>query len=294
MPSLQVSSIEEQDRVAQEHGFTVAVWQMPEHCPSCGTAVIKPDGYVDVFCPNDKGCLAQITARLRHATGKQALDIDGCGEVMVEELVKHGVRTLADVFSIQVLSFIKHAARKRFIEGREHAKAAPLWRKLHALGVDGIGRTLCQEIAARWPSLAAAFDETDELRKMIGEVNYATLCDYLKAHAAELDQLDVQGVRFETEPALIGPLHGKVFVITGALVSGSRETVAGRIEAAGGTVKSSVTKKVHFLVTGTEAGRTKTEAAEKHGTVCIDEKQLYEMLGQPLPVTTKMEADREY
>jgi DNA ligase (NAD+) len=226
-----------------------AVWKMPVKCPCCGTDVVREEGKVDSYCPN-KDCKDQIFARLCHALGKACLDVDGCGEVTVKELMAHGVKSLSEFFAIEDLSFLKTAARKKLTESREHAKHATLWRKIHALGIDGIGRTVSQELAGRWNALYSMFDDLAELKRVLGEVDYKNFVEFMDKNADELDKLDALGVSFENDSKSAGPLTGKYFVITGSLVSGKRDDVIRRIEESGGIVKGAVTRNVHYLVAG--------------------------------------------
>lgn len=279
--------------VGIEKKGTPGVWTMPPTCPCCQAAITRPKGLVDYFCTNDE-CPEQVFARLRYATGKEALDMDGSGEALVRELMDKGnVRSLSQIFALTDLSFLKPAAKAKLEAERERVKSAPLWRKIAALSVDGIGRTLSQEIAGKWSSLVAAFDEKDALRTLVGQVNYNSLIFYIQTHGDEIDALDALGFKLESEERT-GPLTGKSFVITGALTSGKRDDVATMIQEAGGIVKSSVTRKVDFLVVGAEGGANKAEAARKLGTICISEAQLYDMLGASMPSVLVGEAAKEF
>ena len=271
-------------------------WKMPKTCPCCSTPVEKPEGFVDYYCPN-KNCDEQVYNRLRHALGKAALDIDGCGDVTVKEFMKHGIRTLSDFFGASDFKFLKPAARKKLIENRDVAKHAPLWRWLHALGMDGIGKSTCQELASRWSAVYAlvAEETVDEVREFLGESKFNSLLRGLDDSADEIEKLEALGVAFETDSKTAGPLTGKFFVITGSLITGKRDDVARRIEEAGGVVKNQMTKNVHYLVQGDEGGRNKAEAARKFGTTVISEEQLYALMGIPMPTPrTLVTADHEF
>jgi DNA ligase (NAD+) len=258
-------------------------YKMPDTCPCCGSKLVREEGKVDVYCKN-RDCEEQVFNRIKHATGKACLDIDGCGEVMVRELMKAGVRKLSDVFALQDLSFIKPAASKRFAEGREKAKKQSLWRKLHALGIEGMGKETCQNIAARWDSLLSAIDELGALEKVINNAPcYQAFLHFFDHESDEINRLDGLGFRLIEENQNTGKLKGKIFAITGSLMSGSRDAVIRRVEAAGGTVKANVSKLCHYLVMGADAGRNKSEKAEKYGVPVITEQQLYELMGEPMP-----------
>ena len=313
-----VQSLAEQAASALRHGLIREPWQMPEKCPCCQTKLVRPEGEVAYYCPN-WDCDDQVFARLKHATGKSALDITGCGEAMVRELMRHGVRKLSELLTIKDVSFFKPSARKKFLEGREQCKKQPYWRKLHALGVDGMGKTHCQDLT-RWPTLlhmldeqTAAFALEERLKQLaakpteperqilnaapqaiMGKVVYKALIDFLAAQRNEIDALEAAGFQLKADEATTGKLTGKTFVITGTLVSGSRDAVIRRVETAGGVVKSSVSNKCQFLVQGTDAGRTKTQAAARLGIKVITEEQLYLLMNEKMPIAEVPNPFREF
>lgn len=271
--------------LAAEAYETKTFFKIGDVCPSCQGPLVKPEGLVDLYCRNPK-CPEQVFARLKHATGKQCLDIDGCGEAMVRELMRYGITDLLGLFRLKVEDIkMKPSARRKFLEGREKALQAPLWRKLHALNIEGFGRTVCQEVCSRWSSLLAMLDDKDEFARVVSGdqgvngVLYRAWEDFMEREGETLDRLWDVGFAFEDAGRATGPLTGKAFVITGDLESGIRDEVIARIEQMGGAVKGSVSKKVHYLVVGANAGRSKTAKAEKLGTTVISEKQLYQMMG---------------
>lgn len=264
------------------------VWGMPDQCPCCGSSVIRSKGKVAVICAS-RMCKDQVFARLEHAVKKQSLDIDGCGEQSIRAMIDHGINSLADLFEAKDLSFLGDSASRRISAGLEKAKKSPFWRKLHALGIDGVGVTTCKELAARWNSLADMLEST-ELSSILGPValeNF-TIYMYADSNVCEIERLIKCGVEF-WEDKKTGPLTGKVFVITGGMVSGSREEVSAKIESLGGTMKSSVSKKVHYLVVGEGAGANKSTSAKKLGTQCISEKELYDMMGLQMTLAVPLE-----
>ena len=255
---------------------------MPTICPSCQQP-IKRKG-VHYFCENPD-CEAQVYERLQHAVSKGALDVDECGEAVVRALIAHGARKVSDLFAVEDVGFLGNAAAKRFLKSREACKTQPLWRKLYSLGIEGIGRTACKEIAAKWPTIDLI--QWSSLDTVLGPVNAQTFLTWFQDHdnLAELDRLEELGLKFE-DKVVTGPLSGKVFVITGTMMSGSRDQVSARIEAAGGLVKSSVSKSVTYLVSGPGAGNSKAAGAKKCGTKVIDEAELYSLLGTEMPVVS--------
>jgi DNA ligase (NAD+) len=267
-------------------GELIGSWRMPIKCPSCGGKVEKEPGKVAYRCTNTLKCSAQAVERMKHALGKSALDWDGMGDEMVLTIVDFGLTTLSMLFDLpdaKIDELFKKAFAKKFRAERERVKGAPLWRKIHSLGIQGIGRSLSQDLCAKWSSLADMAASPDEVKKLVGEVFGTNFLDYLVENVDELEKLESFGFLFSESADRSGPLMGKTFCITGGLVSGKREEVAARIEKAGGTFKSSVSKKVDFLLVGDGGGANKADAAQKHGTKIITEEALYEMMGIPMP-----------
>ncbi len=263
---------------------STGVWSMPDRCPCCNSVVSRLINKVAIVC-TARMCKDQVFARLEHAVKKQSLDIDGCGEQSIRAMIDRGINNLSDLFAADDLSFLGDASSKRITVGLKKAKAAPLWRKLHALGIDGIGVTTCKELADRWNSLPDMLDNLEEVAKLLGPITFTNFRVYFENddNLAELEKLIVLGVSFEDEKKS-GPLVGKAFCITGGMLSGSREDVSAKIESLGGSVKSSVSKKVQYLVVGEGAGNNKSANAKKLGTLCISEKELYEMMGLPMEI----------
>jgi DNA ligase (NAD+) len=265
-------------------------WKMPEHCPCCDSVLVRRG--VHYFCP-DSDCPEQVQMRLKHATAKSALDWDGMGDAQILALYGQGFSKLSDLFSKEPTGFTP-AAAKKFVAERERVKKAPLWRKLASLGIEGVGNTLCKELAAKYRSIEAiAAAPRSELTTLLGPVNCASLVKFIEENADEIEKLVSCGMVFE-EAGVAGPLSGKEFVVTGTLMSGTRGQVAARIEAAGGLVKGSVSRKTNYLVVGTGGGANKAAGAAKHGTICLTEDELYKLLGQPMPTALKTTVNDGY
>lgn len=263
-------------------------WLMPVICPSCGSMLVKLEGQVAWRCLKRWSCPAQIQARLEHAVSKGALNVRGCGPAVVKTLIeKCGVTSLLDVLTLTpaaVKKVLKPAAAKNLTSGLAEARKAPLWRKLFALGVEGMGQQHCKTLSERWCSLNEIVENFGDVPGLIGQVVAGNFKAYLFDHADELGDLEEAGFEFKDDGRKSGPLSGKVFCITGTLVSGTREHVSSVIESHGGSVRGTVTKKVTFLVAGLNTGANKTQAAVKLGTRVISEEELYAMIGIPLSV----------
>lgn len=272
-----------------------APWTFPTECPCCHTA-LRREG-VHWFCPNS-ACPEQVRGRLIHATCKRALDWDGCGEATISALAdRTGVAKLVDLFRLTddtVRACLKGAAAEKFLQERERVKKAPLWRKLHACGFEGIGQTLSKELAHRYGSMVTIAEHATELPAVLGPVRARALLAGMEAMADDLEELESLGFTLEDASSANLPLNGKTFVITGTLASGGRDQVAAKIEAKGGLVKNSVTKTTSYLVVGEAPGHSKQASAEKFGVNIVDEAELYQLMGEELvPVTVDL-SEREY
>ena len=267
----------------------------PAVCPCCGTAAVRESNYVAFRCPNFN-CKDQAVQRLHHAVSKPCLDWDGLGEAQVRLLVDNGITRLSQLMSLDPSTVFKSALSRKFLLERERVKSQPMWRKLHALGIDGIGATTCKTLAMRYPTIDLICSApASELKALIGDVKARSLAEGLLqlADQMEFDHLEEHGFVFEDE-VKSGPLSGKVLCITGSLMTGTRDQVSKRIEDAGGVVKGSVGKATDYLVIGESPGGNKTSAAAKYGTKVLTEEQLYALIGIPVPEQREIPTDGEF
>lgn len=251
-------------------------WKMPANCPTCGTKLIKPG--VHHFCPNEE-CPDRVKGQLLHAVSKGALDIDGCGEAVIETMYSAGIRDLIGLVSGGWLP-LRGAVRERVYDGIEAAKSQPLWRKIYALGIEGVGTTASKTIARHWPNFKSMrMVCLTDMEKVLGKVVGNNLYSWLVVETATIQELESLGFKF-SEECTTGPLTGKSFVITGKLETGTRDEVGARIEAAGGTLQNGVRKDTNYLVTNDNgSGSTKCKQAAQWGIGIINEQQLLKMIG---------------
>ncbi len=271
----------------------------PTSCPSCGSALAREDGRVALLCPNRLGCPAQRLAAIEFFASRGQLNIDGLGPANIAALVDTGlVHDVADLFVLteaQIVSLERFAAQsaKNLVTSIATAKhAATFARLLAALGIPNVGSVIARPIAARYGSLsalraAAAANDSEafiaELCEIdgVGDTIAINIDRFLRdPHAAiVLDKLVARGVDpKEAVTAVVeGPLTGKTVVVTGTLTA-PRADIQKRIEIAGGKVAGSVSKKTDYLVAGADTGKTKLEAAQKHGVTVIDEVELETLL----------------
>ncbi len=274
-------------------------WTAPAVCPSCGAALEKEADKVVLACSNRLGCPAQRLAAIEFFAARGLMNIDGLGERIVAQLVEAGlVGDVADLFDLTAAQlegldrFAAQSARNLVASIQQAREKATFSRLLAALGIAHVGGVVARPIAGKFGSLSkllAAADATtsDELVAQlteiegIGEVIARAVDRFVRdPHArAVMDKLIARGVD-PVEPVAApatGPLAGKTLVVTGTL-SKPRGEVQAAIEAAGGKVGGSVTKKTDYLVAGADTGKTKLDAAAKHGVAVIDEAALAALL----------------
>ena len=265
---------------------------IPTECPSCRTPLVRVEGEVALRCPNFDGCPEQIRQRITFFAHRDAMNIEGLGDKLVEQLVEKGLATdPADLYALTAerLVVLERFGRKsadNLLAGIERSKAQTLTRLLTALGIPLTGG-VAAAVADRFGSLGALMEATpDAIYEALmgvdgfGEERARAVRDYFADPKvrAMLERLRAAGVDpVEHRRAEGGPLAGKKFAITGTL-SRSRDEVKAAIEAAGGKVVASVGKSTDFLVAGDNTGEAKKKGAEKFGTKILDEAALARMI----------------
>ena len=266
---------------------------MPEHCPVCQTAVYRPLGEVVARCPSAV-CPAQLRERLLHYGGRRAMDIDGFGAAVVEQLVGRGlVRDFADIYALdqpalEALDRLAEKSAGNLLDAIARSRARGLARLLFGLGVRHVGERAAALLAAHYGSFEAlAQASTEELAEIrdVGPVIAESVSQFC-AHAENrrtLDRLAEAGVRLDQHPVVPTPsdaaqtLAGKVFVLTGTLPNLKRHEAQALIEGAGGRVTSSVTRNTDYVVAGSDPGR-KLQQAENLSIPVLDEATLHDLL----------------
>jgi DNA ligase (NAD+) len=265
-------------------------WRLPVRCPVCGAETVRLAGEVVTRCPN-LDCPAQLKNNLRHLASRGALDVEGLGEKLVEQLVDGGlVKRLSDVFTLsrEALVGLERMGEKsadNLLRSLERARQTTLARFLVALGIPHVGEGVAELLARRFgdlDALMAASREELEAVPGVGETIAESIARFFSdaRNAAELKRLRELGVRWEKrrpEAAATGPLAGKSFVLTGTLAGMSRAEAKRRIQEAGGRVSSAVSKKTDYLVAGSDPG-SKLEQARTLGVEVLDEAALEKLL----------------
>jgi DNA ligase (NAD+) len=266
-------------------------YRLPAKCPVCGGEVVKPEGEAIARCTNNS-CPAQVKESLKHWGSKQAVDIDGLGDKVVDQLVDTGlVRDVADLYDLKAeqVAGLERMAEKsaaNLVEAIAGSREAGLARVIHGLGIRHVGRALAETLAGEFGSLGA-LAEADEARLRqvpdVGPEVGASLLAWFKGKENRrlLEKLKRHGIDPKTAaPKAGGPLAGKTIVITGELAAMSREEAEGLVRSLGGKAASSVSKNTDFLVVGEKPGGTKMRAAQKHGTKVLGEEQFLKLVGK--------------
>lgn len=275
----------EEDRYGTEAPF-----EMPEECPSCGSEVVRIPGEAETRCVNP-GCPAQRFARILHVGSRDALDIEGLGKSTVTQLIEMGlVRDIADIFYLQEndlmgLEGFAETSAVNLLDAIEDAKTKPLRRVIYSLGIRNVGRSVSRDLAAKYGSVKAiseaGYDELLEIEGIGPEIARSIVEAFSSEEVKKtIDKLGAAGVILEEKKEVketAAGLSGKIFVLTGALESLTRNQAKEMLEERGAKVSGSVSKKTDFVVAGDNPG-SKYQKAQDMGITIIGEDRLREIL----------------
>lgn len=264
------------------------VFKMPKNCPVCNTLLVKTDKEAVWRCPNFY-CPALERGRIIHFASKDAYDIEGLGEKVVDALlVGKLIEDAADLFKLtseQAASLERFAQKsaENLVSAIQTRKLVPFDRYIYGLGIRHVGAQTAVDIADYFGSLEK-FIHTEQAELVeipgIGTVVAESVMEWLgeDRNRELLNKLDQMGVHPQVVKHIQGKLTGQTFVITGTLTAGSREQIEKRINALGGKVGTAVTKETTYLVVGDDPGKSKIDKATKSGTKQIEEAELAKML----------------
>ncbi|MFZ3161635.1 MAG: NAD-dependent DNA ligase LigA [Rhodoferax sp.] len=268
-----------------------APFTMPRQCPVCGSAAVREEGEADYRCTGGLFCSAQRKQAILHFAQRRAVEIEGLGDKLVDQLVDAGIiNTLPDLYrlgftALANLARMADKSAQNILDALEKSKQTTLPRFLFGLGIRHVGEATAKALARHFGRLDAIMDASEDELLAVADVgpivaqSIRTFFD--QAHNREVvEQLRACGVTWpEGEPAPVAaqPLSGQTFVLTGTLPTLSREEAKALIEAAGGKVAGSVSKKTSYVVAGAEAG-SKLDRARELGVAVLDEDQLKELL----------------
>ncbi|HXE76295.1 MAG TPA: NAD-dependent DNA ligase LigA [Candidatus Xenobia bacterium] len=265
-----------------KHGREEKKFRMPAKCPECGSGIHRAEGEVAYRCVNS-GCPARRKESLLHFAGRHAMNIDGLGEKLVDQLVGKGiVKDVADLYHLKLdtLAGLERMAEKsaqNLLEEIEASKKNPLSRLIFALGIRYVGERTAQLLAEHFGSLDKLAKASEEELLEVHEIG-PKVAEGIREFFSEksnrelIEKLRKAGLRFteERKAAKDSRLAGKTFVITGTLERWSREEAKELIESLGGKVTDSVSKKTSYLVVGAEPG-SKLDKAKSLGVATLDE-----------------------
>ena len=263
-------------------------YRLPERCPVCGAHVARDEDGAAIRCTGAE-CPAQLLRNLTHFASRDAMDIEGMGPAVVEGLVKAGlVRTPGDLYRLEAQSVAQlermgQKSAENLIAAIEKSKSRDLSRLLFAFGIRQVGQKAAKVLAARFGTLDRLSQATvEELTAVddIGEITARSLAEWLHSDQAEhlIASLKGAGVNMASQAQPVDDrLAGKTFVLTGTLEHFSRAEAGARIEALGGKVSSSVSRKTSYVVAGEEAG-SKLDKANALGITVLSEAEFLQML----------------
>jgi len=274
-------------------------FRFPTTCPECGSKVARAAGIVEgdegvVWRCLNPDCPAQVRGRLEHWCSRGAMDIEGGGEVLIRQLVEKGlVSDVAGLYSLTLsevagLDRMGEKSARNFLDGVAASKQRDMWRVLFGLGILHVGAGVAKALGRGFATLddvfAASVDQLTECED-VGDVIAQSIVQWHgdPRNRKLIERLRKAGVNFNSQlyqpKAKAGPLAGKTFVLTGTLPHLKREDATAKIEAAGGKVSSSVSKKTDYVVAGEDAG-SKQDKAQKLGSKIINEAELLRLCGE--------------
>jgi DNA ligase (NAD+) len=267
----------------------------PSICPECGSELIRKEGEVAFYCPNDEGCPPQIVGKIQHFISRKAMNIDGLGDETIETFYQKGlVRHISDLYTLhekadqlKTLERFGERSIENMLAGIELSKQMPFEKVLFGLGIRYVGETVARKLAVGTKNidnlLKASLEELtaiDEIGQRIAE----SIIEYFgKAeHLDQIDRLKSYGLQFEVSEIEIAlqsdKLTGKTFVISGVFENYSREELRELIESNGGKILSGISAKLNYLLAGDNMGPSKLDKAKKLNIPLISEGDLLEML----------------
>jgi DNA ligase (NAD+) len=271
------------------------VFHFPKHCPECNSPVSRTSGAGEAVvwrCTN-WDCPAQARGRIEHWCARGAMDIEGGGEVLVNQLVKSRlVQDVADLYTLTLdqvagLERMGEKSARNFLDGVEASKSPDLWRLIFGLGILHVGAGVAKSLGRNFASLddlqRATLEELNAVED-IGEVIAQSLYHWFQQERNQrlIERLREAGLNFRSQSyrtkAAAGVFAGKTFVLTGTLPALKREEAASKIESLGGKVSSSVSKKTDYVLAGKDAG-SKLEKAKTLGVRIITEQEFLKMCG---------------
>ena len=265
---------------------------MPASCPICGSPIVRPEDEAVARCSGGAiKCSAQRKGALLHFVARRAMDVEGLGDQLVEQLVdRNVVTTAADLYKLGLTSLAEldrmaEKSAQNVLKALEKSKKTTLMRFIYALGIRHVGESTAKELARHFGTLDALIDASEPALLEVADIG-PVVAQSIKAYFSDslnlelVQQLRASGIHWpeqQTENNRPRPLLGQTFVLTGTLPNLSRDEAQAMIEEQGGKVSGSVSKKTNYVVAGAEAG-SKLAKAEELGIAILDEAGLHQLL----------------
>ncbi len=272
----------------KDHPRGRKTFHMPEHCPICGTKVVRTEGEVDHRCVN-ANCPAKLQGTILHFASRGVMNIDGMGDVLVAQLTDRGlVKNVADIYKLtkeDLLSLERMGEKsaQNILDEIENSKKLPLERVIYGLGIRMVGERTAQFLSEHFGSMEALENAGVEELQDVNEVGpriAESIVEFfsIPANHKLVERLREAGLTLKGQKRERGTkLAGKTFVLTGTLTKYSRDEAKKMIEDAGGKVAGSVSKKTNYVVAGADAG-SKLDKAKELGVAVINEKDMEQLL----------------
>ncbi|ORU92018.1 MAG: DNA ligase (NAD(+)) LigA [Cycloclasticus sp. symbiont of Bathymodiolus heckerae] len=280
--------------VMEKRVKNTVMFSFPEQCPACGSTVERSEGEAIARCPAGLFCSAQVKESIKHFSSRKAMDVDGLGDKIVEQLVASDlVKTPADLYGLtkEELSGLERMADKsanNLLEALNDSKATTLTKFLYALGIREVGEVTAGSLARFFGSLEALqLASVEDLEKVpdVGPIVAQHVIAFfeLEHNCEVINDLRERGVNWSDtciEPQGVQVLSDKIFVLTGALSAMTRDQAKAELQALGAKVTGSVSKKTDYLVAGEDSG-SKLKKALSLGVTVLAEQDLLELLEKP-------------
>ncbi len=281
--------------------------QFIDHCPECGTPLVRQEGEAAHYCPNEDACPPQIKGKLEHFISRKAMNIDSLGEGKIEMLYNHDlIKNVADLYDLTYIKILglekiipaeegkkekrlsfREKTAENIISGIEQSKNVPFPRVLYALGIRYVGETVAKKLAAYFKNIdrlmAATFEELIQVEEIGEKIAESVLLFFQKpVHREMVERLRTYGIQMEieevqtTEPQL---LQEKSFVVSGVFENHTRNEIKELIERFGGKNVGSISSKTDYILAGANMGPAKRQKAENLGIPIISEEEFEEMIG---------------